>query len=468
MPETPSFLKADISAESLKKLLSSRPTLPGRKGNASGSSKRGGRSRSAQTLVGLDIQPGYVSAVQVRVNGKIEVQRAVGAPLPPGTVREGEVIDGQALSETLRELFASARLDKRVRVGVANQRTVLRTLDMPPIPEGKELATAVRFQAEDQIPMPLESAVLDYQTLGTVDTPAGQRQRVVVVAAQKDMVEKLMAAVRGAGLRPEGVDLSAFALIRSLHRPDAHEGCVLYLNVGGLTNMAIADGTNCRFTRVAAGGLESMATAIAERNAIPLEKARDLLAAVDLSPEPVVPRAPQPAAPVAPEAPHATPTPEAPHEAPTVEQGDLAPVAASARLVSPLPDQGTIDQGAVDQDLVDHTTEVQPLLAAEPSAPREPEIDVRPVLVAGVREIASEVRNSLDFHRSQGGGEEVSTVVLSGAALQIAGFADALRAELSVPVLTQTVAIGDGGAAGSVSPERLAVAAGLAVQEAPR
>jgi type IV pilus assembly protein PilM len=407
MPATPSFLKADISAESLKKLLSSRPTLPSLKGGTStlkgtgGSSKRGGRARAATTLVGLDIQPGYVSAVQVRVNGKIEVQRAVGAPLPADTVREGEVIDGQALTETLRELFAGARLDKRVRIGVANQRTVLRTLEMPPIPEGKELETAVRFQAEDQVPMPLESAVLDYQTLGVVDTPAGQRQRVVVVAAQKDMVEKLIAAVRAAGLRPEGVDLSAFALIRSLHRAGAHEGRVLYLNVGGLTNMAIADGTDCRFTRVAAGGLESMATAIAERNGIPLAKARELLAAVDLSVS----------APVTP------PAENADEEAPTAEQ---------------------------------------------------PEIDVRPVLAAGVREIASEVRNSLDFHRSQGGGDEVSTVVLSGAALQIAGFADALQAELSVPVVVRTVALGDAGAAGSVSPERLAVAAGLAVEEAPR
>jgi type IV pilus assembly protein PilM len=262
------------------------------------------------------------------------------------------------------------------------------------------------------------------------------------------MVEKLMVAVRGAGLRPEGVDLSAFALIRSLHRPGAHEGRVLYLNVSGLTNMAIADGIDCRFTRVAAGGLESIATAIAERNAIPLEKARDLLAAVDLSPELVAPVTPEPAAPPAAEV----------HEAPAAEQGDPTAVVASAAVVSPL----------AEQDAMDHTTEVQPLRPAEPSAPREPEIDVRPVLVAGVREIASEVRNSLDFHRSQGGGDEVSTVVLSGAALQIAGFAEALRGELSVPVVTQTVTIGDAGAAGSVSPELLAVAAGLAVEEAPR
>jgi type IV pilus assembly protein PilM len=433
MPSTPSFLKAELSADSLKKLI---PSVPSR---SRGGGRAGGRSRSGATLVGLDIQPGYVTAVQARVNGKVVVQRAVGAPLPADTMREGEVIDAHALSETLRELFASAHLDKRVRVGVANQRTVLRTLELPPIAEGKELDTAVRFQAEDQIPMPLESAVLDYQPLGVVETPAGARQRVVVVAAQKEMVERLLAAVRGAGLRPEGLDLSAFALIRSLHRPGEQDGGrVLYLNVGGLTNMAIAEGTVCRFTRVAAGGLESMAGAIAERNAIPLVKARELLAAVDLS----VPAAP------------ATPAAEAPAvvAAKTFEPASGEPPSEPEAALAP----------------ADTATGAQPLQAAEPSAPREPRIDARPVLVAGVREIAGEVRNSLDFHRSQGGGGEVAKVVLSGAALQIAGFADALRSELSVPVLTQTVALGDGASVASVSAERLAVAAGLAVEEAPR
>ncbi len=416
MPPTPSFLKAELSADAIKKL------IPSRKPRADRSRSR---SRSGATLVGLDIQPGYVTAAQVRVNGSVAVQRAVGASLPPDTVRDGEVIDGQALSQTLRELFAGARLDRRVRIGVANQRTVLRTLELPPIADGKELATAVRFQAEDQIPMPLENAVLDYQPVGTIETPSGPRQRVIVVAAQKEMVERLYAAVRAAGLRPEGIDLSAFALIRALHRDDEqHAGRVLYLNVGGLTNMAIAEGTDCRFTRVAAGGLESMATHVAERNGIPLAKARELLAAVDLS----------------------IPVPTA------------APVQAASA------DVDTVADTPSESD----STAEQAGAGVEADSSSSPEIDVRPVLAAGVREIAGEVRNSLDFHRSQDAGGEVSSVVLSGAALQIAGFADALRAELSVPVHTQTVALGDPDASGSVAPERLAVAAGLALEEAPR
>jgi type IV pilus assembly protein PilM len=371
---------------------------------------RGSRSRGA-TLVGLDIQPGYVSAVQARVNGSIVVQRAAGAPLPSDTVREGEVLDGDALAETLREMFRDSKLDKRVRVGVANQRTVLRTMELPPLSDGKELAAAVRFQAEDQMPMPLDNAVLDFHALGVIDTPAGPRQRVIVVAAQRDMVERLLSSVRAAGLRPEGVDLSAFALIRSLHRADEdHSGRVLYLNIGGLTNMAIAEGTVCRFTRVIGGGLESMAADIAERNSIKLTEARELLAAVDLD-------APSPAS--------------APLYADTAQHDD-----ASSDPV--------------------------------PVVPRKPGIDVRPVLSSGVREIAGEVRNSLDFHRSQDGGGEVSSIVLSGSALQISGFARALQGELRVPLIPQTVGVLDERSAGSVSAERLAVATGLAVEEAPR
>ena len=95
--------------------------------------------------------------------------------------------------------------------------------------------------------------------------------------------------MRRAGLTAEGVDLSAFALIRSLYRPDPEQtGRVLYLNVDGLTNLAIAEGTVCRFTRVVGSGLEGMASELAERRSIALTEARALLAAVDLNaPAPV-------------------------------------------------------------------------------------------------------------------------------------------------------------------------------------
>ncbi len=187
-----------------------------------------------------------------------------------------------------------------MRVGVANQRTVLRTLELPPITDRKELDAAVRFQAQEQVPMPLNNAVLDWHALGVHDTAAGPRQQVVLVAAQRDMVKRLLVAIAGAGLRAEGVDLSAFALIRSFYRHDPeHDGRVLYLNVDGLTNMAIAEGSVCRFTRVVGGGLEAMAGQLAERQGMVVDDARALIARADLdSPkiEPAESSIPEPAA----------------------------------------------------------------------------------------------------------------------------------------------------------------------------
>jgi type IV pilus assembly protein PilM len=180
-------------------------------------------------------------------------------------------------------MFDRHRLGKRVRIGLANQRIVMRTIDLPPLKDPKELASAVRFQAQDHIAMPLNQAVLEHQSLGLVDTPEGPRSRVVLVAARRDMVEHLLEATRQAGLRPEGIDLSAFAMIRALHRPGNGRGsATLYLSVGGMTNVAIGVGPLCVFTRVIPAGSESMATELAERRALTLEHAHGWLTHVGL------------------------------------------------------------------------------------------------------------------------------------------------------------------------------------------
>jgi type IV pilus assembly protein PilM len=403
--------------------------------------KIGFGSRGGADVVGLDIQPGFAAAVRVHVNGSIVAEKAAVTPLPPDIVRDGEVLDEDTLAEQLKEMFAGSGLGKRVRVGIANQRTVLRILELPPLTDRKELAAAVNFQAQDQVPMPLGNAVLDFHPLGIVDTPAGPRQRVVLVAAQRDMVERLLSAVRGAGLTPAGVDLSAFALIRSLYRHDPEQtGRVLYLNVDGLANLAIAEGSICRFTRVVGSGLEGMAIELAERRGIALVDARARIAAADLS-------SPQPAA-----------VPADPVE-PSTEPEDADHEDATAPAMS--------DEEAQARELEMSYEELSAVPASPQEIPAASDADVWTVLDNGVREISGEVRNSLDFHRSQDGGGEVSHVVLSGAAQDIPGFAQALESSLGVQVRPASVGVGPA-LDGEISAHRLAVATGLATEEAPR
>jgi type IV pilus assembly protein PilM len=425
------------------------------------------RRRPASDVVGLDIQPGLVAAVKVRVNGSIRAERAAAQPLDADTVREGEVVDPEGLTEALRELFSAGTLGKRVRVGIANQRTVMRTLELPPVTDRKELAAAVRFQAQDQVPMPLSNAALDFHPLGIFDSPSGPRQRVVLVAAQRDMVERLLAAVRAAGLTPQGVDLSAFALIRSLYdRADGDDGRVLYVNVDGLTNLAIAEGTTCRFTRVVGGGVEAMAAELAVRRGIALAEARALLATVDLS------------APLAPEA--ATVLAPAEHRLePSFGGNDDQADGEQAAARSPQPDFEHAAEPVLSRE--EHEAREasmgysEAIEAAQPPGPEptpEPapkaDADVREVLENGVREIAGEIRNSLDFHRTQDQGGEVAYVALSGAALDLPGFAGALQSTLGMEVRSEAVGLVDAELDGKVSTHRLSIAAGLATTEAPR
>jgi type IV pilus assembly protein PilM len=260
-----------------------------------------------KSVVGLDVEAGSIAATEVRVNGSVEVSKTGVVALEPGVFREGEVSDVEALTDALKRLFSEHKLGKSVRLGIASQRIAVRTLQLPLIEDEDEIETAVRFQAQDHIPMPLDQAVLDYEVVSRFGGGEGAERRmdVVAVAARRDMVEALLGVMRGAGLRPVGIDLSAFGMIRALdgvlpeaaapsapsyeERAGQEDGSMaqmasatLYCNFGDVTNLAVARGSTCMFTRISPFGLEGIAQRLAERRGLTLVAARQWLSHVGL------------------------------------------------------------------------------------------------------------------------------------------------------------------------------------------
>jgi type IV pilus assembly protein PilM len=217
--------------------------------------------------VGLDIDGAFLAALQT-ANGQVTV--AASTDLAPGVVRDGEVTDVNALTAALKDFFKRRSLPRTVRLGISNQQIVVRHLEMPRIANETERDAAVRFQAAEAIAMPLDEAVLDYQVIGESVSPEGHaRDRIVVVAAREAMVMRLVEAVRAAGLKPEGIDLSAFALVRTLASPGpADAPARVYCHLGGVINLAVASGTSCLFTRPLStdwdGDGENTASSLAE------------------------------------------------------------------------------------------------------------------------------------------------------------------------------------------------------------
>jgi type IV pilus assembly protein PilM len=346
------------------------------------------RSRSrARTFVGLDIEPGRAVAAEVTLDGTVQLKRSASIDLSLGVMRDGEVADVEALSTALRELWAANKgLGRDVRVGVANAKIVVRSVDIPALTDASQIEAVVRSIAADELPMPLDSAVLDFEPVGIVQTQAGPRRRVVVVAARREMVESLLAAVTGAGLKPRGVDLSAFAMIRALG--GGRLDTALYLSVGGMANLAVVVDGVCLFTRVTGAGLEGMGIELAERRSLTLEHARMWLRHVGF--------------------------------------------------------EDALEDIDGDEEIIR---------------------DARAVLVDGTRRLATEVRASLEFHQTQAapGAQDIARAVLTGVAASVPGFAEALSAELGMPVQTGHVGASDALAA-TTDLGGTTVAAGLAVE----
>src|SRR4051812_5419246 len=105
-------------------------------------------TKREKSLVGLEIEAGSIAAVEVRGSGSPAPTKTAIAALPEGAFRDGEVVDADAVTETLRALFAENKLSKRVRLGVSNQRVVVRTMRLPAIEDPGELDAAIRFQAQ--------------------------------------------------------------------------------------------------------------------------------------------------------------------------------------------------------------------------------------------------------------------------------------------------------------------------------
>jgi type IV pilus assembly protein PilM len=264
------------------------------------------RKKKPSAVVGLDIEAGSVAAAEVKQNGDAPVSAAAIEALPGGVFHEGEVADADALAEALKTLFAKNKLSKHVRLGVGNQRVVVRTLRLPAIEDPKEMDAAVRFQAQEQIPMPLDQAVLEHQVVGGVPAEEGAQPQldVVVIAARQDMVRSFLEPIRRAGLQPVGVDLSAFGMIRALagvaptngaaamengtapaqqlDSPAPQAEAVLYCNLGDVINLAVARGRACLFTRVSSVGLEGIAGRLASEAGLSAEHTTQWLTHVGL------------------------------------------------------------------------------------------------------------------------------------------------------------------------------------------
>jgi type IV pilus assembly protein PilM len=209
-----------------------------------------------RSAIGLDIGTSGVRAAQLGFGkGGVTLERFGQVALPFGAVRDGEVVDRDAVARAIKELWKRSNFSsKKVAIGVSNQKVVVRQVDLPWVPRA-ELRQSLGYQVQDFIPIPVEQAVLDFHELEELVGPE-------------------------AGLVASSVDLSPFAMLRSVGSTD-HLGMgaevEALVDVGArVTNIVVHQGGVPGFVRILLMGGQDVTDAISERAGLPPHEAEAL------------------------------------------------------------------------------------------------------------------------------------------------------------------------------------------------
>jgi type IV pilus assembly protein PilM len=239
----------------------------------------------ARVRIGLDIGATAVRAAELSVRHfPPSLVRAAQIPLPPGAVSGGEVKDKAAVVEALQDLWRSGKFrGKEVLLGLANQRVVVREVSVPWL-EPRELRQSLPFQVQESVPIPLDEAVLDYHVLEEFEHEGRRMVRLLLVAAHKNMINQIVEAVEAAKLRPIGLDLTPFAIVRSVGSSDgALDGeDEAIVDIGSdITSICVHSWGVPRFVRILQSGGHEVTEAISRALDIPAEEAERLKRGLD-------------------------------------------------------------------------------------------------------------------------------------------------------------------------------------------
>ena len=241
---------------------------------------------AGRTAIGLDIGTSGVRAAELSFGRSgVTLEKFGQVAVPEGAVRDGEVVDAATVRDAIRQLWSATRFShKQAVLGVANQRVIVRQVDLPYMPAA-DLRKALPFQVQDLLPMPVDQAVLDFHTLDTVTNADGHRQvRGLLVAAARDTVLANVRCAESAGLKVSMVDLTSFAVLRAIgKRTDVDVQTEALVDVGArVTNIVVHSGGVPRFVRVLLMGGQDITDAVSERLGVPMLEAEGLKQQVGL------------------------------------------------------------------------------------------------------------------------------------------------------------------------------------------
>lgn len=219
----------------------------------------------AEEFFGLDIGTAQIKAVQVKKTGTAVILTAAAmTPAPTRGILSDAVQDQEVLADNLAKLISSSKITTTNCVSALPESQIFTRVISMPVLNDKELASAIRWESEQYIPVPLTEVNLAWQTLSRPIKPTSEsKMDVLLIAAPKILVEKHVRILKLAGLKPFGLETETLAMARSL--TDKISPITLLISIGAYTtDICIAKSGTLLYTRSIATGGEAFTKSLVE------------------------------------------------------------------------------------------------------------------------------------------------------------------------------------------------------------
>ncbi len=236
---------------------------------------------------GLDIGQHTIKAVWLSTeqNGFF-LNAATTIVTPAKGMLSESPLDQEEMAQALHAMLLDAHIStKFVNIALPESQVYTRVIQMPLLSD-KELLSAIYWEAEQYIPVPLNTITLDYKVLQRPENPVeGQKMDVLLVGAPTSLIDKYQKVLSLAGLIINSVETEILSTIRSVVVSDTYPP-TLIVSIGATsTSIAIVQGNLIKFTYSVPTGGVALTRAIASSFGFSFEQAEQYKKTYGVSPE---------------------------------------------------------------------------------------------------------------------------------------------------------------------------------------
>lgn len=219
-----------------------------------------------KSSVGLDIGSHSIKLIELGLDGgKAALLAAGSTPTPPKSFTSTIPADTAALADAVKRLVKeTGAKSTNVQIALPESKVFTRVIEVPALSQ-RELSSAIKWEAEQYIPLPLDQVNLDFTILRTAAETGTNKMEVLLVAAPKMLLEKYLSILELSDLTPTSAETEVIATVRALSRSLTNMKGALIITMGAqTTDLAMIRSGILSLTRTMPAGGDALTRAIAQ------------------------------------------------------------------------------------------------------------------------------------------------------------------------------------------------------------